>query len=914
MEVRMKDTDCDVRDSRSVYTSTDDVLAADAMLKEVQTAGTQVPSRNDGAALLVHNALPSLVFVADSAESQKAEANSADDGQSNNSDYPSTKFLFAIACVIGGLDALLREYQRKSSQFEKTAQDQKLVQDWRSADVEYYKKNECRVATMEGWDIIAPPGVDPRQIVAQKSEKGVEGWTKVAAEDLTYLISPDGKKVVAQVQYPDRPKPHLFLTGLIARRTNAEQQALAPPIPAKRTDSEAKESQKPVEDQKTEVRSDQKIEISSETERDLARKDLASVRGKDGTSVLEKLQKSNLSTEQKHRVVDCLASVRAGYAKVWEEDHDQRINWTHTQGELGRVLDVAVAKQLNASDTEGALLASMFSDAVKNKSNFTTHHLAGERAAEQALSKLVGPDFPVERVHQIRAAIREHQIAPPAFMAMIMESAIKRSLAQEGIVIDAEQQKALSSLKRKIENPLTSVILDAPDGGKMLHLTKAERALLARTGNENWYVPSNDSSWHAISQCLVDADGIDNYATVRGLSKILLLRGPETMRFFQDAHFRFEDPGRTSGKPVTSSQQSWKDSFSDFSRVASVEGLALAEQSLAETEADARRAQQRVDNWLKERFAGDPLLGKAFALESSNALPDTIPGWSGKPVVGADGRPMFDGHGQPVLTPDRLKYPDNEQRWWDIHSKPASQRTSEEVDFYNDPVNRYRGLSEAEIVQFKLAKEIRDRYAEELLGEQLERRAPAFADPAPGKEGHPSARIPAPKEEPIDRKVERKERLPFDRSQIPRTDKSGVASNKAVKPGESSVLKQTEGGSIKVVVSKPSNTSTNEASLDSESLSEQELCKLRKAIETNEKMTGEQRENALRGIEVARTGDKKAMDAAKKALSEISRRGPDGAIGLGVGAGILLLAAAGLYSQYRSENSYAEHVPRLKSR
>jgi hypothetical protein len=70
------------------------------------------------------------------------------------------------------------------------------------------------------------------------------------------------------------------------------------------------------------------------------------------------------------------------------------------------------------------------------------------------------------------------------------------------------------------------------------------------------------------------------------------------------------------------------------------------------------------------------------------------------------------------MQPDNVKYPDYDQSWWDIHNKPAAKRTPEEQAAYDDPANRYRGLNAKEIQDFKLAKEIRDRYAVELRKEQ----------------------------------------------------------------------------------------------------------------------------------------------------------------------------------------------------
>ncbi len=73
---------------------------------------------------------------------------------------------------------------------------------------------------------------------------------------------------------------------------------------------------------------------------------------------------------------------------------------------------------------------------------------------------------------------------------------------------------------------------------------------------------------------------------------------------------------------------------------------------------------------------------------------------------------------RPIMEPDKLKYPDVEQRWWNIQMTPAAKRSAEDVAWFEDPVNRYKGLNDQEIQQFKLAKEIRDRYAAELRKEQ----------------------------------------------------------------------------------------------------------------------------------------------------------------------------------------------------
>ena len=437
------------------------------------------------------------------------------------------------------------------------------------------------------------------------------------------------------------------------------------------------------------------------------RTELAQVKASDGGSVLDKLNHSDLSDGQKTRILDALGEVREHYAKTFKTDSDQVVNWIHTQGELGRVLDAAKGAGLTSAQTEDAMLASMFSDSLKTKANFTTHHLDGELAAERILKDKLGGDFTPERLDGILHAIREHQIAPPAFMAMIYEGGIRRSIGAEGRQLTEKETADLASLVKKMRDPFNSPQVDAPGGGKMLQLSDDERALLKRTGTDNWYVPSGGTAWNKISRALIDGDGIDNYATPGGLSKIIQIRGPETAQFFKDGNFRYENPDRIPGKPPSSSQESWRDSFNDFAKVASPDGLAVARAASGDAERSAVNAQGRVDAWLHEKLS----------IPTDQELP-TIPGWTGKPKLDAAGKPILDANGRPVMQPDNLKYPDYEQKWWDVHNKPAAARTAEEKAYYEDPANCYRGLNNEEIQQFKLAQEIRDRYAIELRKEQ----------------------------------------------------------------------------------------------------------------------------------------------------------------------------------------------------
>ena len=441
-----------------------------------------------------------------------------------------------------------------------------------------------------------------------------------------------------------------------------------------------------------------------EAVRTQVRLELGQVKAADGQSVLEKLDNSGLTAEQKTRVADALGEVREHYAKTFASDPDQPVNWIHTQGELGRVIDAAKAAQATPSETEDALLASMFSDSLKTKANFTTHHLDGELAAEHVLKDKLGGDFTPERLNGIMHAIREHQIAPPEFMGGIYKGIITRGLGHE---LSPEETKTLNSLVAKMNDPFHQTLVEAPGGGKMLALNEEERSMLALTGSDQWHVPSDGNAWNKISRALIDGDGIDNYATPGGLSKIVQIRGPETAMYFKDGNFRYDNPGTEMSPFPSSSQGSWRKSFRDFTTVASPDGLKVANEAVGDAETAAVKAQSRVDAWLHQRLN----------IPASEELP-VIPGWTGKPQLDAAGHPMTNAGGRTMMIPDNLKYPNVEQKWWDINNTPLAKRSAENQAWYEDPANRYRGLDEKEIQQFKLAKEIRDQYAGELRKEQ----------------------------------------------------------------------------------------------------------------------------------------------------------------------------------------------------
>lgn len=400
----------------------------------------------------------------------------------------------------------------------------------------------------------------------------------------------------------------------------------------------------------------------------------------DGQSVLDRLNSSPLSAEQKGRVISSLAQVREEYVRQrngGKMDADQEVNWIHTQGELGRVIDVGLKTKAPAHQIEDALLASMFSDSVKAKTNFFTHHLDGALAADHVLRPMLGGNFTAARLEGIVQAIKEHQIGPPEFMATLYGGRIRGALLQENGAVSPAEADALKKLFMKMANPLSEEVpkFRSSSGGTYVQFTAEEQALLKRAGVDSWSVPDARNPWNSVSRMLIDGDSIDNYATPGGFGKIAKIRGPESDQWFKDRRIDSDDliPGNDTslGSARLSKKQAEK--------AMSSAGQELANQSVAETERAVAQAKQDVIKWLKSEKGID----------------------AAKTEV-------------PFLNKD-LKYPARadakaEADWWNIHRKPAAQRSAAEQQFYES--QRYQGLSAAEQADFIRAGEIRDQFVD----------------------------------------------------------------------------------------------------------------------------------------------------------------------------------------------------------
>ena len=380
------------------------------------------------------------------------------------------------------------------------------------------------------------------------------------------------------------------------------------------------------------------------------RKDLAGVAASGGGTVLEKLDGHLLlSPQQKERVLFVLAEVRDSYAAKMEEAKEsgapvdyQKVNWQHTRAEIDFVMESARANGLSANQVEDALLASIFSDAVKTPQNFITHNLDGAAAAAEVLPRYFDSNSKsaVSRMEGIIRAIEEHQIGPPSFMGNIItrgmltgqlssamsatktgrsvmekvgnpfafsparRGACLRELADmdkgtfrldgRDISLSAAEAKALrhafaqassrDSAAQKIATPFAAATR-SEDGVCQIQFDEGEREVLAKIGVERWVVPDPRSEHYAASRAVIDGDSIVNYATPEGFAKIVAIRGPGTSPFFMDA--RLEDS-------LESARQSYADAFSAMTS----EGQGLAEAQKQKTEALLGKVDTDLRTWL----------------------------------------------------------------------------------------------------------------------------------------------------------------------------------------------------------------------------------------------------------------------------------------------------------------------------
>jgi hypothetical protein len=142
--------------------------------------------------------------------------------------------------------------------------------------------------------------------------------------------------------------------------------------------------------------------------------------------------------------------------------------------------------------------------------------------------------------------------------------------------------------------------------GKLL-LLPDQRELFKLAGIEHWSTPVNPLdtpgfkqlskveqealvSKYKIASTLIDGDGVDNYATLGGASKIVAIRGPGT--FFKDGNV---------WQSIDSIDASFKDTYS----VLSPKGREVADASLAQRNAMLHDEQSgikaQMNEWLQSK-------------------------------------------------------------------------------------------------------------------------------------------------------------------------------------------------------------------------------------------------------------------------------------------------------------------------
>lgn len=345
----------------------------------------------------------------------------------------------------------------------------------------------------------------------------------------------------------------------------------------------------------------------SELERDLADVPVVDDNGT-VTNPFSKISEcSYLSDNDKRLIWHCMCVVREAFYRADESiaagksgGYQWNMNWKHTRAEVDQVLEASRLLMLDQQSTAEALLASIFSDSVKNRRNFITHNIDGAYGAAEVLFQFLNPASAadVSRVERIAQAVREHQIAPPEFMARATSIMLCQKLkvprfdartytAEQHTSQDAHRgmRSTISSIYRKISEPFDKQHL-SPDLHRIA-FTDEERNILKEIGIEDWYVPHPDNADARTAHAVIAGDHSINYNHPEGFAKIALIRGPDTEAIF-------EDP------TVLDSLYSAVNSFTDSFRVLLPEVQPMAIAGLRRTQL----AVERVTAIMRELFSG----------------------------------------------------------------------------------------------------------------------------------------------------------------------------------------------------------------------------------------------------------------------------------------------------------------------
>lgn len=322
----------------------------------------------------------------------------------------------------------------------------------------------------------------------------------------------------------------------------------------------------------------------------------------DVTNVFDKLDSDDfLSRSDKELVWSCMAIVRDMFWQL-EFNSDEKdsssggyqwnMNWKHTRAEVDQVYDAARLLNLNSKETRDALIASIFSDAIKSRKNFIVHNVHGAQAAVQALSYFLDAAKASDRrsMERVSRASMEHQIAPPEFMATIVAIMLhhKHKLGKfnkSGPTRDSANTKYAYAIFEKIRDPFNEIYVT--DDLRTINFSEAEREMLSTIGIADWHVPHPNDPGSKIGHAVIAGDHSINYNHPEGFAKIAMLRGPDTESIFEDD---------TIHHSLESAVQSFADSF----RVIRPEVQSLALKGLRRT----KTAVERVAAIMTEMFNG----------------------------------------------------------------------------------------------------------------------------------------------------------------------------------------------------------------------------------------------------------------------------------------------------------------------
>lgn len=314
------------------------------------------------------------------------------------------------------------------------------------------------------------------------------------------------------------------------------------------------------------------------------------------TNVFAKIEADDhMTRSDKDLVWSCLAMVRQMFWKLEEKSLDGYqwdMNWMHTRAEVDQVYEASKLLNLSGRETRDALIASIFSDSIKSRGNFVIHNVHGAQAAALVLSYFLDVSKPLAKksITRIVQATREHQIAPPEFMATIISIMLYHKCKLGHFVADDVSDlkgdaRVIHDIYAKVKEPFNEEHL--VEDRTLIEFTAKEKKMLKKIGIEEWYVPYPQNKSSRIAHAVIAGDHSINYNNPEGFAKIALLRGPDTESFFED-------------ETIHHSLESAVHSFTDSFKVIRPEVQRFALRGLRRT----KLAVERVSAVMTELFNG----------------------------------------------------------------------------------------------------------------------------------------------------------------------------------------------------------------------------------------------------------------------------------------------------------------------